>query len=173
MSSYTNIIFQEKKGKIKSLMQTITLNKARDQNKLNAIENQNLNNKNINDDIKEILDISFKINKLSYYNIKKKSKIYFNKGKLYIKPNEDGNNFINLIFYDTSLMLRFQGFADIKKSSFIIDTTYENCAKVKEIIGLVYYIDEKGNNKYDIIVTNIYIFFQSKNDLYKFFKILN
>ena len=57
MSSYTSITFQEKKGKIKSLMQTITLNKARDQNKLNAIKNQNLNNKNINDDIKETLNI--------------------------------------------------------------------------------------------------------------------
>ena len=103
----------------------------------------------------------------------KKSKINFSKGKIYLKTAMDKNNCINLTFYDTSFSLRFQGFINTKKSSFALDINSKNCVKINEIIGLVFYIDENGQSKYDVIVTNVYIYFQAKEDINDFFNSLN
>ena len=130
-----------------SLKQTIIIEK----NKNSVSKIKKLNNEN-----EEIsLDISFKINKLSYFNVKKKIKINYAQGKIYLQSSKDKKNYINLSFYDTSLRLRFQGFINTKKSSFSIDINNENCVKINEIIGLIYFSDEHGESKYDMIV---YIF---------------
>ena len=148
-----------------SLKQTIIIEK----NKNSVSKIKKLNNEN-----EEIsLDISFKINKLSYFNVKKKSKINFGQGKIYLKTAMDKDNCINLAFYDSSSCLRFQGFINTKKSSFVVDINNKNCVKINEIIGLIFYLDDEGQSKYDIIVTNIFIYFQEKEDLNEFFDSLN
>ena len=43
---------------------------------------------------------------------------------MHIKFSDDKNKMINLIFYDMAKMLRFQGFIDIQKFSFILIFIY-------------------------------------------------
>ena len=104
---------------------------------------------------------------------KKKSKINFSQGKIYLSSTKDKKEFINLNFYDTSLRLRFQCFINIKKSSLSIDINDNNCVKINEVIGLIYYVGKSGNNEYDTIVTNAYIYFQTKGDINNFFNFLS
>ena len=149
------------------LIQTIILNKS-DKN----IKPENSNKKRSKENTINDLDISFKVNKFGYYNVKKKSKVYFAQGKINLKTEKDKDNNINLTFYDTSLNLRFQGIINTKKSSFIVDINNENCVIINELIGFIFYIDENGLNKYDMIMTNIYIFFQKKEDMDNLFNLL-
>ena len=154
------------KNIIMPLTQIIILNKPKKKSKE---KNKKLNKENI----PLPLDISFKLNKFAYFNVKKKSKINFGQGKIYLKTATDKDNCINLAFYDSLSMLRFQGFINTKKSSFVVDINNKNCVKINEIIGLIFYLDDKGQSKYDIIVTNIFIYFQEKEDLNEFFDSLN
>ena len=151
-----------------SMTQLIILNKL---SAKKQIENENINS-NIENESQNI-DKSFKINKFSYYNVKKKCKIYFNQGRIYIKSDMDKNNkSINLSFYDTSSRLRIQGLIKPKQSLINIDNN-ENCVKINEIIGLIYYIDDNGNSKYDMMATNISIYLIYEDDLNNFFNSLN
>ena len=152
----------------KFLSQTIILNKfSGNQQTINKSPNS------INENKTEIPDIPFKISNLSYYNVKKKCKINFCQGKIYVKLKRDKNNYINLVFYDTALRLRFQGLINTKHTTLSIDINNQNCVKINKIIGLIYYSDENGNSKYDMIVTNIYIYFLSKTDINNFLNSLS
>ena len=149
------------------LIQTIILNKS-DKN----IKSENSNKKSGKENTLNDLNISFKVNKFGYYNAKKKYKVYFAQGKINLSTEKDKDNNINLTFYDTSLNLRFQGIINTKKSSFIVDINNENCVIINELIGFIFYIDENGLNKYDMIMTNIYLFFQKKEDMDNLFNLL-
>ena len=168
MSSNSPLKENKNDIKIKSQTQTIILTKPNMNNKSKE-KNKIINKENI----PLPLDISFKISKLAYYNVKKKSRINFGQGKIYFKTAMDKDNCINVTFYDTSSNLRFQGFINTKKSSFVVDINNKNCVKINQIIGLIFYLDEKGQSKYDITVTNIFIFFQDKKDLNEFFDSLS
>ena len=144
----------------KQLIQTIILKKS---DKYTKAENSD--KKLVKENTAIDLDMSFKVNKFGYFNVKKRTKIYFGQGKINLKTDKDKENTINLIFYDSSLNLRFQGIIDTKKFSFNVDINSQNCVKVNEIIGLIFYLDENGQNKYDIMMTNIYIYFQNENDM--------
>ena len=157
----SNSPLKENKNDINIKTQTIILTKPNMNNKSKE-KNKIINKENI----PLPLDISFKISKLAYYNVKKKSRIYF-------KTATDKDNCINVTFYDTSSNLRFQGFINTKKSSFVVDINNKNCVKINQIIGLIFYLDEKGQSKYDITVTNIFIYFQDKKDLNEFFDSLS
>ena len=164
ISPFKIIPTNKKRG---SMTQLIILNKhsgkKQIENKNTKIENEPHN-----------IDKSFKINKFNYYHVKKKCKINFNQGKIYLKSDMDKNNkCINMSFYDTSLRLRFQGFINPKNASITNDINNENCVKINEIIGLIYYMDENGNSKYDMMATNISIHFNSEDDLNNFFNCLN
>ena len=152
----------------KQLIQTIILKK-------NIENSQTIHNTSsfLNEKNESIPDMPFKISKFSYYNVKKKCKTNFSQGKIYVKLTRDRNNYINLTFYDTSLRLRFQGLINVKKSTLNIDIIYKNCVKINEIIGLIYFMDETGNSKYDMTVTNIDIYFLTKTDINKFFNCLS
>ena len=151
----------------KSIIQTIILKK-------NTGNRTTINNNtnSINGNNTEISDKSFKVSELSYFNVKKKCRINFSQGKIYVKLGRDKNNFIHFIFYDSSLRLRFQGLINTKKSSLNIDINNNNCVIINEIIGLIYYSDENGNSKYDMIVTNAYIHFLNKTDINNFLNCL-
>ena len=151
-----------------SMTQLIILNKLSTKKQT---ENENINS-NVENESNNI-DKSFKINRFSYYNVKKNCKINFNQGKVYIKSDMDKNNkSINLSFYDTSLRLRIQGLINPKQTLINIDNN-QNCIKINGIIGLIYYTDENGNSKYDMMATNISIYFTSEDDLNDFFNPLN
>ena len=164
-----NSSLKENKNNINfnQLTQTIILNKS---NREKTISNKNALNTFENK--REKPNSSFKINKLSYFNVKKKCKVNFSQGKIYLNSDRKTNYYLDLTFYDTSLHLRFQGFIDTKRSSFFIDINEPNCVRINKIIGLIYYVDENGENKHDTIVTNIYINFQSKKDINFFFNSL-
>ena len=102
----------------------------------------------------------------------KKSVKWISAKEKYLNSDKKTNYYLDLTFYDTSLHLRFQGFIDTKRSSFFIDINEPNCVRINSIIGLIYYVDENGENKHDTIVTNIYINFQSKKDINFFFNSL-
>ena len=126
-----------------SMTQLIILNKL---SAKKQIENEN-NNSNVENESNNI-DKSFKINRFSYYNVKKKCKINFNQGKVYIKSGMDKNNkSINLSFYDTSLRLRIQGLINPKQTLINIDNN-QNCVKINGIIGLIYYDLESKYNPF-------------------------
>ena len=152
----------------RSLIQTIILKKNAE-NRHTIHDTSNL----LNENYTNIPDFPFKISNLSYYNVRKKSKINFSQGKIYVKLTRDKNNYINLTFYDTSSRLRFQGLINVKKSTLNIDINNKNCVKINEIIGLIYYSDENGNSKYDMTVTNIDIYFLTKADINKFLNCLS
>ena len=131
-----NSSLKENKNNINfnQLTQTIILKKS---NREKTIGNKNalstLENK------REKLNSSFKINKLSYFNVKKKCKVNFSQGKIYLNSDRKTNYYLDLTFYDTSLRLRFQGFIDTKRSSFFIDIKYHSIYHLKKI-NLRYYI---------------------------------
>ena len=166
MSSNSPLKEHNNDKNIMPLTQIIILNKPKKKSK-------EKNKKSNKENIPLPLDISFKLNKFAFFNVKKKSKINFGQGKIYLKTAMDKDNCINLAFYDSSSCLRFQGFINTKKSSFVVDINNKNCVKINEIIGLIFYLDDEGQSKYDIIVTNIFIYFQEKEDLNEFFDSLN
>ena len=142
------------------LIQTIILKKSD-----KYIKAENTDKKLVKENTAIDLDMSFKVNKFGYFNVKKRTKIYFGQGKINLKTDKDKENTINLIFYDSSLNLRFQGIIDTKKLSFNVDINSQNCVIFNKIIGLIFYSDENGQNKYDIMMTNIYIYFQNEDDM--------
>ena len=77
----------------KSIIQTIILKK-------NTGNRPTINNNpnSINGNNTEISDKSFKVSELSYFNVKKKCRINFSQGKIYVKLGRDKNNFIHFIF---------------------------------------------------------------------------
>ena len=108
-------------------------------------------------------EFSFKLNKMSYLDIKNKKYIYFGFGRLTITSNL-GNDYINLFFHDSSLKLRFQGLISIKFTSFSLDINKKNCIKVNNIIGIVHYMNNSGETKTENFLTDIYLYFENEND---------
>ena len=142
------------------LIQTIILKKSD-----KYIKAENSDKKLVKENTSIDLDMSFKVNKFGYFNVNKRTKIYFGQGKIHLKKDEDKENTINLTFNDSSLNLRFQGIIDTKKLSFNVDINSQNCVIFNKIIGLIFYTDENGQNKYDMMMTNIYIYFQNEDDM--------
>ena len=113
-------------------------------------------------------DISYKINKLSYFDVHKKRYIFFGCGKITLKLSESNNDYINIIFYDSCLQLRLQGFISIKFSSLSLDINKINCVLINKIIVFLYHMDNSGESKYEKIMTNIHIYFSNEEDKNKF-----
>ena len=77
-------------------------------------------------------EFSFKLIKMSYLDIKNKKYIYFGFGKLTLSANSN-YDYINLLYHDSSLKMRFQGYISIKLTSFSLDINKKNCIKVNNI----------------------------------------
>ena len=73
----------------RSLTQTIILKKNAE-NRHTIHDTSSL----LNENYTNIPDFPFKISNLSYYNVRKKSKINFSQGKIYVKLTRDKNNII-------------------------------------------------------------------------------
>ena len=108
-------------------------------------------------------ELSFKLNKMSYLDIKNKKYIYFGFGRLTLSSNL-GNDYINLFFHDSSLKLRFQGLISIKLTSFSLDINKNNCIKVNNIIGIIHHMNNSGETKTGNFLTDIYLYFENEND---------
>ena len=114
------------------------------------------------------IDFTFKINKLSYLDVKKKAYINFGFGKINITSNSN-NDLINIFFHDSSLQLRFQGFISVQLSSLSLDINKKNCIKINKAIGLLNNRDNLIGADSEKILTDIYLYFQTKNDINYFF----
>ena len=112
-------------------------------------------------------EINFKLNKMSYLDIKQKKYIYFGFGRLTLSSNSN-NDYINLYFHDSSLKMRFQGLISIKLTSFSLDINKNNCIKANNIIGIIYYMNNPGLTKTEKFLTDIYLYFENENDENKF-----
>ena len=142
----------------KYLTQIINLHKN---NKI--IKRINKDNDKSND---EINIPSFKVNKMSYFDVKNRNYKTFGFGK--IKISKYDNDYINILFHDSSLQLRFQGLISIKLSSLSLDNNKKNCIIIKKIIGFMYYTDDLDEAKADKILTDIHLYFQNENDIDNF-----
>ena len=108
-------------------------------------------------------EFSFKLIKMSYLDIKNKKYIYFGFGKLTLSANSN-YDYINLLYHDSSLKMRFQGYISIKLTSFSLDINKKNCIKVNNIIGIVHYMNNSGETKTENFLTDIYLYFENEND---------
>ena len=142
----------------KYLTQIINLHKN---NKI--IKRINKDNDKSND---EINIPSFKVNKMSYFDVKNRNYKTFGFGKIKISKND--NDYINILFHDSSLQLRFQGLISIKLSSLSLDNNKKNCMLIKKIIGFMYYTDDLDEAKADKILTDIHLYFRNENDIDNF-----
>ena len=118
--------------------------------------------------INKNIDIAYKINKMSYLDVKKKTYINFGYGKISLKSNNN-TDLINIFFHDSSLQLRFQGFISIKLSSLSLDISKKYCIKINKIIGLIYNMNNLTDEEPEKILTDIYLYFQNQNDMNCFF----
>ena len=133
-----------------------------------TIKNKNEQNNSIINKEKEI-DNSFKINKMSYFDIKLKKYKFFGFGKVNIKYSQSDNDNISLYFYDSSLHLRFQGFINKKITTFSLESNKNYVVIINKIIGLVNNNDEDLiNNKQDKILTYLHLYFNNQNDVDQF-----
>ena len=103
---------------------------------------------------------------MSYFDVKNKNFKAFGFGK--IKISKHDNNYINILFHDSSLQLKFQGLISIKLSSLSLDNNKKNCIIIKKIIGFMYYTDDLDAAKADKILTDIHLYFQNENDIDNF-----
>ena len=108
-------------------------------------------------------EINFRLNKMSYLDIKNKKYIYFGFGRLTLSSNS-ANDYINLFFHDSSLKLRFHGLISIKLTSFSLDINKNNCIKANNIIGIFYYMNNLDETKIEKYLTDIYLYFEDEND---------
>ena len=121
---------------------------------------------------KKDIIIGFKLNKMSYLNVKNKKYIVFGYGKVPLTSNND-INYINFYFHDSSLKLRFQGLIYIKITSFSLDINKNNCIKINKIIGIISNKDDLDDAKTEKILTDIYLYFNSEDDVKNFFNCIN
>ncbi len=110
---------------------------------------------------------TFKLNKMSYLDVKNRKFIFFGFGKITLSPNID-NNYININFHDSSLQLRFQGFISIKLSSINLDINKNYCIIINKIIGIIYDKNNSNETITEKILTNIYLYFKSEDELNQF-----
>ncbi len=139
--------------------QIIHLNKNKDLN-CKTIENLYENDESLDETNNAII---FKINKMSYFDVKNRNFKKFGFGK--IKLTRKDSNYINIIFHDSSLQLRFQGLISIKLSSLILDTNKTNCVIIKKIIGFIYHINDIGETNTENIITDIHLYFKTEDDI--------
>ena len=108
-------------------------------------------------------EISFQVNKMSYFEVKSRKYKYFGFGKIKLSKNNN-DDYINIIFHDSSLQLRFQGLISIKLSSLSIDNTKMNCIIIKKIIGIIYNINDIGETYNEKLITDIHLYFRNGDD---------
>ena len=109
-------------------------------------------------------DISYKISKLTYFDVKKKKYISFGYGKIILKLSDSNEENINIIFYDSSSQLKFQGFLSIKFSSLSLDINNKNCILINKILAYIYLLNNFGEVSSDKILTNINLYFLYEED---------
>ena len=143
--------------------QIIYLNKEKDKNFKN-LKNFTKNDENLVQSNDEIL---FQINKMSYFEVKSRKYKYFGFGKIKLSKN-NSDDYINIIFHDSSFQLRFQGLISIKLSSLSIDNNKMNCIVIKKIIGIIYYINDIGETYNEKLITDIHLYFRNGDDVDNF-----